>query len=73
MPCLNQASNITLCETLRKIKEITGVTHFSSTSASTDGQLDRLADAAEHFYQRVDSELGRFFVHHVGHARARDH
>jgi len=43
------------------------------TSASTDGQLDRLADTTEHFNQRVDGELGRFLVHHVGHARARDH
>ena len=42
-------------------------------SASTDGQLDLLADATEHFHQRVDCELGRLLVHDVGHARARDH
>jgi len=42
------------------------------TSASTNDQLDRLADAAEHFHQRVDGEFGRFLVHHVRHVRARD-
>src|ERR1017187_1388876 len=40
---------------------------------STDCKLDRLADPAEHFHERIDGELGRFLVHHVGHARARDH
>jgi len=29
-----------------------------SFSASTDGQLDRFANAAKHFHQRVDGELG---------------
>ena len=32
---------------------------------STDCQLDRLADTAEHFHERIDRELGRFFIHHV--------
>ena len=40
---------------------------------STDCQLDGLADTAQHFYERIDGELGRFFVHHVGDPRARDH
>jgi len=40
---------------------------------STDCQLDRLADPAEHLHERIDGELGRFLVHHVGHARARNH
>lgn len=30
--------------------------------SSTDRQLDRFADAAEHFHQRVDSELRRFII-----------
>jgi hypothetical protein len=40
---------------------------------STDSQLDRLADTAEHFHSRIDGELGGFLIHHVGHTRARDH
>jgi|ERR1035438_2835891 hypothetical protein len=40
---------------------------------STDRQLDRLADTAEHFHERIDGELGGFLIHHVGHTRARDH
>ncbi len=44
-----------------------------SINWSTDCQLDRLAGTAEHFHERIDGELGRLFVHHVGHTRARDH
>jgi hypothetical protein len=40
---------------------------------STDCQLDRLADTAQHFYQRIDGELGSFLIDHVGYTRARDH
>jgi hypothetical protein len=43
------------------------------TFASTDCQFDRLADTTEHFHERVDGEPGRFFVHDIGHAGARDH
>ena len=42
-------------------------------NCSTDCQLDRLADPAEHFHERIDGELGRFLIHHVGYTRARDH
>ncbi len=40
---------------------------------STDFQLDRLPDTAEHFYECIDGELGRLLVDHVGHTRARNH
>jgi hypothetical protein len=36
-------------------------------------QLDRLADTAKHFHERIDGETGGFLIHHVGHTRARDH
>jgi hypothetical protein len=44
-----------------------------ASDRSTDCQLDRLADATEHFYQRIDSERGGFLIHDVGHTRARYH
>ncbi len=40
---------------------------------SIDRHLNRLADTAEHFHERIDGELSRFFVHDVGHPRARNH
>ena len=40
---------------------------------STDCQPDRLSHTAEHFHERIDGELGRFLIDHVGHTRARDH
>jgi hypothetical protein len=30
-----------------------------------DRQLDRFADAAEHFHQRINSELRGFFIHTI--------
>ena len=47
--------------------------YHQSINWSTDCQLDRLADTAEHFHEGIDGEFGRFFVHHVRHTRARDH
>lgn len=41
--------------------------------ASTDCQFDRLADAAQHFHECIDGELGGFLIHHVGYTRAGDH
>ncbi len=46
---------------------------FACTRWSTDRQFDRLAYTAEHFHERVDGEPGGFFVHDVGHTRARNH
>jgi hypothetical protein len=46
------------------------ITSSRASTWSTDCQLDRLADAAEHFHKRINGELGRFPVHHVGHTRA---
>jgi hypothetical protein len=35
---------------------------------SADRQRNWLADAAEHFHEGIDGELGRFLIDYIGHA-----